>query len=98
MTLIIFIIVMFSLFGCSIQDKNHGFNESKTETDELKDKNKIITALNNKHNQYNAYRICEENENAIQQLNLEGKPVHTFEITKGQKDITLLKIAYVTNE
>lgn len=98
MTLIMLAIVMFSLFGCGIQDKNHGFDELKTETDESKEKNKIITALNNKHNQYNAYRICEENENAIQQLNLEGKPVHTFEITKGQKGITLLKIAYVTNE
>lgn len=97
-TLIVLIIVMFSSFGCGIQDKNHGFDELKTETDESKEKNKIVTAINNKHNQYNAYRICEENENAIQQLNLEGKPVHTFEIAKGQKGITLLKIAYVTNE
>ena len=28
------------------------------------------TVLKNKHNQYNAYRIC--GENAIQQLDLEG--------------------------
>lgn len=97
MTRIMLIIVMFSLCGCSIQDKNHGFDELK-KTDESKEKNKIITALNYKHNQYNAYCICEENENAIQQLNLEGKPIHTFEITKGQKGMTLLKIAYVTNE
>lgn len=97
-TLIMLIVIMFSLFGCDIQDKNRSFDKLKTETDESKEKNKIITALNNKHNQYNAYRICEENENTIQQLNLEGKLIHTFEIAKGQKGITLLKIAYVTNE
>lgn len=98
MKLTMLIIVMFSLFGCSIQGKNQEFEEIETETDESKEKNEIITALTYKHNQYNAYRICEESENAIQQLNLEGKPVHTFEIMKGQKAITLLKIAYVTNE
>lgn len=79
---------MFSLFGCGIQEKNHRFNELEAQRDESGEKNEIITALNNKHNQYNAYRICEENENTIQQLNLEGKPVHTFEITKGQKGTT----------
>lgn len=97
MTIAVLIIAMFSLFGCGIQEKNHRFNELEAQRDESGEKNEIITALNNKHNQYNAYRICEKNENTIQQLNLEGKPVHTFEITKGQKGTTLLKIAYVTN-
>lgn len=96
--LIMLIIVMFSLLGCDIQDQNLELGKSKIETNEVKENNKIITTLNNKYNQYNAYRICEENEDAIQQLDLEGNPVRTFEITKGQKGVTLLKIAYVTNE
>lgn len=98
MALIMLIIVILSLYGCGIQDENHWHDESRTEMAELKEKNKIITSLNNKHNQYNAYRISEENENAIQQLSLEGEPIDIFEVTNGQKSITLLEIAYVTNE
>lgn len=97
-TLVMLIVITFSLFGCGIQGRNQGLDKLKTETDESKDKNNSITALTYKHNQYNAYRICEENENAIQQLNLEGKLVQTFEIMKGQKAETLQEIAYVTNE
>ena len=89
------ILVMFSLAGCGVQEKKQASERIQTETNVSKDADQWITTRNNKHNQYNAYRICKENENAIQQLDLEGNTVHTFEITKGNN---LLKIAYVTNE
>ena len=85
MKLIMLIIVMFSLLGCDIQDQNLELGKSKIETNEVKENNKIITTLNNKHNQYNAYRICEENEDAIQQLDLEGNPVRTWRNIKRQE-------------
>lgn len=92
------VMVMISLCGCDIKDKSHVFDESKKETGSSNEGNKIITALNNKHNQSNAYCISEEDENAIQQLTLAGQIVNTFEVTKKDRDITLLEIAYVTDE
>lgn len=50
------------------------------------------------HNKYNAYRICEEDEYAIQQLTLTGEVVNTYELMKKEKGVTLLGVAYVTDE
>ena len=93
MTFFMMILVMFSLAGCGTQEKKQPSDRIKTETNEPQQADTRTTVLKNKHNQYNAYRIC--GENAIQQLDLEGNPVHTFEITKGSD---LLEIACVTNE
>ena len=97
-TLIMLVMAMISLCGCYKKDENRTFDEIKRETGSSNEKNEIITALNNKHNQYNAYCICEENEYAIQQLTLAGQTVNTFEVTKKEKGIALLEIAYVTDE
>lgn len=93
-TLIILVMTIFSLLGCGIKE----FDEIKRETGSSNKEKEILTALNNKHNQYNAYCICEEDEHAIQQLTLTGQKVNTFEVTKKGKGITLVEIAYVTNE
>lgn len=97
LTLIMLVIAMVSLC-CGIKDENQILDEVKRETGSSKEKNEIITVLNNKCNRYNAYCVCEENENAIQQLTLAGKTVNTFEVTKEEKDTTLLDIAYVMDE
>lgn len=93
MTFLMMILVMFSLAGCGTQEKKQPSDRIKTETNEPQQADTRTTVLKNKHNQYNAYRIC--GENAIQQLDLEGNLVHTFEITKGSD---LLEIACVANE
>lgn len=93
--LIMLVMVVVSLCSCDTKDEDHVFDEIERETDSSNEKNEIITALNNKHNQYNAYRICDENECAIEQLTLAGQTVNTFEVSKKE---TLRNIAYVTDE
>ncbi len=94
--LIMVVMLMISLCGCGIKDENHVFNEKK-EIASSSEENEIITALSNMHNHYNAYRTCED-EHAIQQLTLTGQVVNTYELIQKDKKITLLGVAYVTEE
>lgn len=98
MVFITVVLVMASLSGCAKKAGNSNPDEVKTKAEQLKEQKEIVTAINDKHNQYNAYRISKEKENVIQQLDLEGNSIGTFEITEEQKGISIQNIASVTNE
>lgn len=94
--LIMLVIVTITLCSCSMKDENYVLNENKIAV--LNEKKEIITALNNMHNQYNAYRICEEDGYVVQQLTLKGKIKKTYRLMSKDKKITMLGVAYVTNK
>ena len=66
--LIMLVIVTITLCSCSMKDENYVLNENKIAV--LNEKKEIITALNNMHYQYNAYRICVEDGYVVQLLTL----------------------------
>ena len=94
--LIMLVIVTITLCSCSMKDENYVLNENKIAV--LNEKKEIITALNNMHNQYNAYRICEEDEYVVQQLTLKGEIEKTYKLMSKDKKITMLGVAYVTDK
>ena len=94
--LIMLVIVTITLCSCSMKDENHVLNENKIAVSN--EKKEIITAFNNMHNQYNAYRICEEDGYVVQQLTLKGKIKKTYRLMSKDKKITMLGVAYVTNK
>ena len=94
--LIMLVIATITLCSCSTKDENHVLNENKIAI--LNEKKEIITALNNMHNQYNAYRICEEDEYVVQQLTLKGEIEKTYKLMSKDKKITMLGVAYVTDK
>lgn len=91
-----FVMVTITLCSCSMKDENRVLNENKIVI--LNEKKEIITVLNNMHNQYNAYRICEEDGYVVQQLTLKGRIEKTYKLMSKDKKITMLGIAYVTDK